>query len=65
MKAKRPRDPNQLAKLIVDISTRQVEDINLGAEKDPKNMALGADRAEQLSPAKREEIARDARKDDQ
>lgn len=62
----RPRDTNQLAKMIVDISTGEARD------KDPdegKNLAavalsaLGASkggmaRAEKLSPKKRAEIAK-------
>ena len=36
---KRPRDPNQLAKLIVDISTGEVEDIDPDAGKNPKKAA--------------------------
>jgi hypothetical protein len=41
---KRPRDPNQLAKLIVDIASGQVEDRNPTPEeqgKDPAAVALG------------------------
>ena len=37
---KRPRDPNQLAKLIVDIATGQVEDREPTPEEG-KNVALG------------------------
>ena len=33
---KRPRDPNQLAKLIVDIATGQVEDRELTPEEQGK-----------------------------
>ena len=41
---KRPRDPNQLAKLIVDIATGQVEDREPTPEergKNPAAVALG------------------------
>lgn len=38
---KRPRDTNQLAKLIVDISTGQVEDVDPNAGKNPAAVALG------------------------
>ena len=39
---KRPRDPNQLAKLIVDIATGQVEDRGLTPEEQGKNPAAAA-----------------------
>jgi hypothetical protein len=65
--AKRPRDPAQLAKLIVDIATGQVEDREPTPEeqgKDPAAAALGrkggAARARSLSPEKRTELARKA-----
>ncbi len=38
---KRPRDPNQLAKLIVDIATGEVEDTPTDDGKDPAAVALG------------------------
>ena len=41
---KRPRDPNQLGKLIIDIATGQVEDRTPTSEeqgKDPAAVALG------------------------
>jgi hypothetical protein len=38
---KRPRDSNQLAKLIVDIATGQVEDPDPDAGKDPQAIARG------------------------
>jgi hypothetical protein len=61
----RPRDPLQLAKLIGDIATGQVQD----AEDDGKDAAMselgrqgglkgGRVRAEKLSPEQRAEIAR-------
>jgi hypothetical protein len=60
---KRPRDPLQLGKLIVDIATGQVED----REDDGKDAAAaalgrkgGAARAEKLTAEQRSEIARDA-----
>ena len=66
---KRPRDPNQLGKLIVDISVGEADDSkNLQDEsgKDPAAVALGKKggkaRAEQLSSKKRTEIARKAAK---
>jgi hypothetical protein len=38
---KRPRDPNQLAKLIVDIATGEVEDTPPDEGKDPAAVELG------------------------
>jgi hypothetical protein len=57
---KRPRDPNQLAKLVADIATGEVEDT--GEAKDAAAQAMGkkggAARARKLNPEQREEIAR-------
>jgi hypothetical protein len=64
---KRPRDPNQLGKLIVDIATGDVEDAQ--PPEDDKNPAAvelgrkgglkgGKARAQKLSPEQRSEIAR-------
>ena len=36
MESKRPRDPNQLAKLIVDIATGQVEDTVSNTKRNPQ-----------------------------
>ena len=62
--AKRPRDPNQLAKQIVDIAIGQVEDIL----SDPRKLVVrkgragglkgGKVRATNLTPEKRIEIAK-------
>ena len=41
---KRPRDPNVLGKLIVDIATGEVEDTPEDTGKDPAAVALGAQR---------------------
>jgi hypothetical protein len=38
---KRPPDPNQLAKLVVDIATGEVEDVTEDTGKDPAAVALG------------------------
>ncbi|MGA7384979.1 MAG: RNA-binding protein [Methylocella sp.] len=38
---KRPRDPNQLAKLIIDIATGQVEDREPPAEEQGKALTSG------------------------
>lgn len=69
---KRPRDTNQLAKMIVDISTGEVEDVEPKPEreKNPAAVALGKlgaskggkARAAKLSAKKRKEIARKAAK---
>ena len=69
-KPKRPRDVNQLAKLLTGIATGEAEDIKSIAEKDPAAVALGRKgglkggkaRAEKLSPVKRTEIAKKATK---
>ena len=67
---KRPRDVNQLAKMIVDISTGEVADEapKPEREKNPAAVALGRlgaskggqARAAKLSARKRKEIARKA-----
>lgn len=66
---KRPRDPNQLGKLIVDLSVGEIADSsNMPDEtgKDPAAVALGkkggAARAAKLSAKKRREIAHKAAK---
>jgi hypothetical protein len=60
---KRPRDPIQLGKLIVDIATGQVEDRDDDG-RDPAAAELGAKggkaRAAGMSPERRSEIARTA-----
>ena len=73
-KPKRPRDQNQLAKLIVDISVGEAEEPKKpepdDTGKDPAAVALGRKgglkggkaRADSLSPAKRSEIAKRAAK---
>jgi hypothetical protein len=68
---KRPRDPIQLGKLIVDIATGQVEDITpepMNHGKNPAAVALGRlgaskggnARAQRLTPERRSKIARAA-----
>src|SRR5829696_1172719 len=61
---KRPRDPAQLAKLIVHIATGEVEDADPNAGKDQAAAALGrkggAARAKGMPPERRAEIARKA-----
>jgi hypothetical protein len=68
----RPRDPNQLAKLIVDLSVGDAEEPTVplpdDSGKDPAAVALGrrgglkggAARAKSLSANRRKEIARKA-----
>ena len=58
--AKRPRDPNQLAKSVVDIATGEIED--KGPHKTGRKGGLkgGKARARALDPQKRREIARKA-----
>ena len=64
---KRPRDPAQLAKFIVDVATGEIEDRKPTPEeqgKDPAAAALGrkggAARAKSMSKARRAEIAKRA-----
>jgi hypothetical protein len=65
---KRPRDPNQLAKLIADIATGEVTETKTDDGKDPAAVALGrkgglkggAARAKKLTAEKRSEIAKKA-----
>lgn len=67
---KRPKDANQLAKLIVDIATGEAPEVDSGEsrEKDPAAVSLGRRgglkggkaRADALSPQKRSEIAKRA-----
>ena len=59
-KAKRPRDTNQLAKLIVDVATGEVEDIGPEKAEAQRKGGLkgGRARAEALTPSRRQEIAR-------
>lgn len=55
---KRPRDPNQLAKLITDIATGETSDAPPPLV--PKGRAGGAARAASVSAERRVEIARKA-----
>jgi len=64
---KRPRDPAQLAKLMIDIASGDVEDREPTPEEQGKNPAAaalgrkgGAARAGKLSPAQRKAIAQKA-----
>jgi len=63
---KRPKDPAQLAKLIMDIATGEVEDKAPYDEKDPAAQSLGkkggAARAKSLTSEQRKEIAQKAAK---
>jgi len=62
--AKRPRDPNQLAKLIVDIATGAVKDDMSEQKKNPNvrgragGLKGGIVRAHKLTPKQRTTIAR-------
>jgi hypothetical protein len=67
MTPKRPRDPNQLAKSMIDIATGQKPDRDPTPEeqgKDPAAVALGKKggkaRADSLTAKERSEIARKA-----
>ena len=69
-KPKRPRDTNQLAKSIVDLTTGDAKEANRDEGKDPAAVALGRKgglkggkaRAEKLTPEQRSEIAKKAAK---
>jgi hypothetical protein len=69
--SKRPRDPNQLAKFVIDVATGARDDGQpkpAESGKNPAAVALGRlggvkggkARADQLSPEKRREIAKAA-----
>ena len=67
MPPKRPRDPNQLAKSIIDIATGQKPDRDPTPEeqgKDPAAVAMGKKggkaRAESMTAERRSEIAKKA-----
>ncbi len=61
---KRPRDPNQLGKLIVDLSVGEEQEASPDAGKNQEAVALGKRggeaRAKSLSSKKRKEIAKRA-----
>lgn len=62
---KRPRDPNQLAKMIVDIATGEMDDTVSESKRNlsPKRKAGikgGKARAAKLTPSRRSAIARKA-----
>lgn len=60
----RPRDPNQLAKVVVDIATGEAEDTisekkkNLSTRGRPGGLKGGKVRAKKLTPGRRADIAR-------
>lgn len=55
---KRPRDPNQLAKSIIDIATGEAEDRPVSAEKAKSGAKGGVSRAARLTPEQRAEASR-------
>lgn len=67
-KPKRPRDTNQLAHMIAQLATGELDDVKTDDGKDPAAVALGRKgglkggkaRATSLSPAKRKAIAKKA-----
>jgi len=69
-KPKRPRDTNQLAHMIAQLATGELDDIKTEDGKDPAAVALGRKgglkggkaRAAKLSPAKKRAIAKRAAK---
>jgi hypothetical protein len=54
---KRPRDPNQLAKAIVDLATGEAEDKKPLESARKGGLKGGAARAKSLTPRERSEIA--------
>jgi len=61
--AKRPRHPNQLAKLVFDIASGEVEDTVSESKRNPSpkrkgGIKGGKARAKNLTPAERADIAR-------
>ncbi len=63
--AKRPRDPNQLAKLIVDIATGETQDSISDSKRHPSKRRMGGSkggkaRAKRLTKEQRRTIAHDA-----
>jgi hypothetical protein len=68
MKPKRPRDTNQLAKMIVDLTTRTTTETDPDAGKDARavergrrgGLKGGKARADTLSARKRKQIAKKA-----
>lgn len=69
-RSSRPRDPNQLAKLIVDIATGEADEPDPDEGKNPAAVALGRKgglkggkaRAASMTPEERSEAARRAAK---
>ena len=67
-RSSRPRDANQLGKLIVDIATGEVEDVTKEDGKNPAAVELGRKgglkggkaRAESMTPEQRSEAAKRA-----
>ena len=67
-KPKRPRDSNQLGKLIVELAVGDSTDVDMTANKDPAAVELGRKgglkggkaRANTLTPEQRKEIAKKA-----
>ena len=60
---KRPRDPNQLAKLVIDIAAGEVEDTVSESKRNPSQKRAGGvkggkARAKSLTPQQRIDIAR-------
>jgi hypothetical protein len=60
-KPKRPRDPNQLGKLIIDIATGERTDHDPDAGKDPAAVALGRKGGMKGGKARADSMTADAR----
>ena len=67
-RSRRPRDPNQLAKLVADIATGEIEDTVADEGKNPAAVELGRKgglkggkaRAESMAPEQRRDAAQRA-----
>jgi hypothetical protein len=67
-RSRRPRDPNQLAKLVTDIATGEADDIQDQSGKNPAAVELGRKgglkggkaRAEKMTPEERSDAAKRA-----
>ncbi len=56
-KPKRPRDPNQLAKSIIDIATGEVEERTVDKKRSKAGAKGAKARAGKLTPQERSEVA--------
>jgi hypothetical protein len=60
---KRPRDPNQLAKMITELATRERTETDPDAGKDPKAVARGRQGGLKGGRARAEKLNKDQRRE--